>query len=153
MVDVGSKLVTHRIAVASGIILMLPETLGLIQSGGGKKGDVLAVARIAGIMACKRTADLVPLCHPLPLSSVAVEFKTRDDPACVVCEAEVRTHARTGVEMEALFAVQTALLTVYDMCKSADRGMTITDVCLLKKSGGKSGDWENPDRKPLVHRG
>jgi cyclic pyranopterin phosphate synthase len=153
MVDVGSKPVTHRVATASGTILMLPETLELIRSGKGKKGDVLATARIAGIMACKKTAELVPLCHPLPLSSIAVEFKTYDDPARVAGEAEVRTHARTGVEMEALLAVQTALLTVYDMCKAVDRGMTITDVCLLKKSGGKSGDWENPGKKPFVNQG
>ena len=153
MVDVGSKPVTHRVAVALGTILMLPETLELIRSGGGKKGEVLATARIAGIMACKKTAEFVPLCHPLPLSSIVVEFRSHDDPACVVCEAEVHTHARTGVEMEALLAVQTALLTIYDMCKAVDRGMTITDVCLLKKSGGKSGSWENPNRKPFIDQG
>ena len=147
MVDVGAKSVTYRVAVASGTILMLPDTLELIMSGQGKKGDVLSTARIAGIMACKKTADLVPLCHPLPLSSITVEFKAHDAPASIVCEVEARTHARTGVEMEALLAVQIALLTVYDMCKAVDRGMTITDVCLLKKSGGKSGDWTNPDRK------
>lgn len=147
MVDVGNKQATHRIAVASGVILMLPETLALIRSGENRKGDVLATARVAGIMACKKTADIVPLCHPLPLSLVAVQFKTRDKPASVVCEVRAETHARTGVEMEALLAVQAALLTVYDMCKAVDRGMTISSVCLLKKSGGKSGNWEHPGRK------
>ncbi len=144
MVDVGGKQATHRVAVAAGEILMRPETLALIRSGGHKKGDVFAAARIAGIMACKKTAELVPLCHPLPLSSVTIEFATRDEPACVKCRAQAETHARTGVEMEALVAVQAALLTVYDMCKAVDRGMTISGVRLLKKSGGVSGDWERP---------
>lgn len=147
MVDVGDKQSTHRVAVSSGVIRTLPETLALIRSGENRKGDVLATARIAGIMACKKTADLVPLCHPLPLSLVAIRFKTRDEPASVVCEAQVETHARTGVEMEALLAVQAALLTIYDMCKAVDRGMMISDVCLLKKSGGRSGSWEHPGRK------
>ncbi len=147
MVDVGDKQATHRIAVAAGDILMQPATLEQIRSGDHKKGDVLGAARIAGIMACKKTAELIPLCHPLPLSSVAVEFEICDQPACVKCRAQVETHARTGVEMEALAAVQTALLTVYDMCKAMDRGMKIDNVRLLKKSGGKSGDWERPDEK------
>ncbi len=144
MVDVGDKQATHRVAVAAGSILMRPETLALIRSGNHKKGDVLGAARIAGIMACKKTAELVPLCHPLPLSSATVKFETCDDPARVRCRAQVETRARTGVEMEALTAVQTALLTVYDMCKATDRSMTINNVRLLKKSGGRSGDWERP---------
>ena len=150
MVDVGSKRETHRTAVAAGSIFMRPETLALIHSGDHGKGDVLGAARIAGIMACKKTAELVPLCHPLPLSSVAVEFETCDEPAQVKCRVQAETHARTGVEMEALAAVQTALLTIYDMCKAVDRGMTIGNVRLLKKSGGRSGDWRRPGEK---HRG
>ena len=148
MVNVGDKQPTRRVAVAAGEILMLPETLALVRSGDHAKGDVLGAARIAGIMACKKTSDLVPLCHPLPLSAVAVEFETRDRPACVRCRARVETYARTGVEMEALVAVQTALLTVYDMCKAVDRGMTIDKVRLLEKLGGKSGDWKRPGEKP-----
>lgn len=144
MVDVGDKPTTRRVAVAAGAISMLPETLTLIREGGHKKGDVLAAARIAGIMASKKTAELVPLCHPLPLSSVAVDFELRDEPARVECRARAETRAQTGVEMEALVAVQTALLTIYDMCKSADRDMVIGNVRLLKKSGGRSGDWERP---------
>ena len=140
--DIGDKQTTHRVAVAAGNIFMQPETLALIRSGDHKKGDVLSAARIAGIMACKKTSELVPLCHPLPLSSVTVEFETCDEPACVRCHVRVETHARTGVEMEALNAVQVTLLTVYDMCKAADRGMTIGDVRLLSKSGGRSGTWQ-----------
>ena len=142
MVDVGAKPVTQREAVAEGRIRMRAETLGLIRAGGHKKGDVLGVARIAGIMGAKRTAELVPLCHPLPLSAVEIEFDTRDGPpAEVLCTATVRCSGKTGVEMEALTAVQVALLTVYDMCKAVDRGMTIDEVRLMVKSGGKSGQW------------
>jgi cyclic pyranopterin phosphate synthase len=141
MVDVGDKDETRRVARAEGIIRMLPETLAQITQGDNKKGDVLAVARIAGIMAAKRTAELIPLCHPLPLSRVAIELTPVADENLVRCLATTETVARTGVEMEALAAVQTALLTIYDMCKAVDRGMTITDVRLVEKSGGKSGHW------------
>jgi cyclic pyranopterin monophosphate synthase len=142
MVDVGAKAVTEREAVASGRILMAAETLALIQSAGIPKGDVLAVARIAGILAAKRTAELVPLCHPLPLTAVEVTLEPHARPPAVHCTASARTHGRTGVEMEALAAVQIALLTVYDMCKAVDRGMTITDVRLETKRGGQSGEWK-----------
>jgi cyclic pyranopterin phosphate synthase len=141
MVDVGGKEVTHRIAVASGKISMRPETLALIQEGGHKKGDVLATARIAGIMAAKRTADLVPLCHPIPVTKVEVDLTLDPQTNCALCQARVETRSQTGVEMEALTAVQIALLTVYDMCKAVDRGMTITDIQLMEKSGGRSGTW------------
>lgn len=141
MVDVGAKDVTAREAVAEGRILMQPATLGLIRKGGHKKGDVLAVARVAAIMAAKRTAELIPLCHPIALSAVEIELSAEEQPAAVHCRATVRTAGQTGVEMEALTAVQVALLTVYDMCKAVDRGMTITDVRLLAKRGGKSGEW------------
>jgi len=145
MVDVGGKDETARKAVAEGRILMESETLRRIREGDTRKGDVLAVARIAGIMGAKRTADLVPLCHPLALTRVDVELTPLDTPAAVHCRATVETHGRTGVEMEALTAVQVALLTIYDMCKAVDRGMTIEQVRLLEKSGGKSGHWQ---RKP-----
>lgn len=141
MVDVGDKPVTHRLAKAEGRILMRQETLRKVLEGRHKKGDVLAVARIAGIMAAKKTAELIPLCHPLPLTRVEVSLEPRQDEPAVHCLASVETDAKTGVEMEALTTVQIALLTIYDMCKSADRGMTITDVRLLEKSGGKSGVW------------
>ena len=141
MVDVGDKASTQRIAVAEGLIRMQPETLSLIVEGGHGKGDVLGVARVAGIMAAKKTSDLVPLCHPLTITKVAVDFETQNDINAVYCRATVHTRGQTGVEMEALTAVQIALLTVYDMCKAVDRGMTITDVGLLEKSGGKSGAW------------
>ncbi len=141
MVDVGAKEVTHRIAVAAGRISMRAETLALIQEGGHKKGDVLATARIAGIMAAKRTADLVPLCHPIPVTKVEVDLTLDPQTNCVCCRARVETRSQTGVEMEALTAVQVALLTTYDMCKAVDRGMTITDIQLLEKSGGRSGSW------------
>lgn len=141
MVDVGAKDATHRIAVAEGSISMRPETLELIEAGGHKKGDVLAIARVAGIMGAKRTAELVPLCHPLSLTAVEVDLKPVQSPALVHCRARVETRGRTGVEMEALTAVQVALLTVYDMCKSVDREMTIQNIRLLRKSGGRSGDW------------
>lgn len=143
MVDVASKAATHRVAVASGRIEMLPSTFALIQSGSVKKGDVLGIARIAAIQGAKRTSDLIPLCHPLALTRVAVDFQLEPSaqrPA-VVCSVTVETVGPTGVEMEALTAVNVALLTVYDMCKAVDRGMTITDVKLLEKHGGKSGSY------------
>jgi len=142
MVDVSAKDNTHRIARATGLIRMRPETLALIQSGTAKKGDVLGVARIAAIQAAKRTADLVPLCHPLPITRVAVDFALDEAAATVRCTAQVETLGRTGVEMEALTAVQVGLLTVYDMCKAADRGMVMEGIRVLHKSGGKSGDWD-----------
>jgi cyclic pyranopterin phosphate synthase len=143
MVDVGAKAATHRVAVASGRIQMLPSTLALVQAGTAKKGDVLGIARIAGIQGAKRTSDLIPLCHPLALTRVAVEFEVLSEAniPTIVCKATAETVGPTGVEMEALTAVQVALLTIYDMCKAADRGMTITDVKLLEKQGGKSGHW------------
>ncbi len=142
MVDVGSKDVTHRVAIAEGRIVMEPVTLKLISEGGHKKGDVLGIARVAGIMASKRTADLVPLCHPIAISRVEVELQPETDQNSIRCRARVETRGRTGVEMEALTAVQVALLTIYDMCKAVDRGMTICNVCLLEKSGGRSGHWK-----------
>jgi len=142
MVDVSAKAATHRVAVATGRIQMLPATLALVQAGTAKKGDVLGIARIAGIQGAKRTADLIPLCHPLALTRVAVEFEVLEGSIpTIVCNATAETVGPTGVEMEALTAVQVALLTIYDMCKAADRGMTITDVKLLEKQGGKSGHW------------
>jgi cyclic pyranopterin phosphate synthase len=142
MVDVGAKAATHRVAVATGRIQMLPSTLALVQAGTAKKGDVLGIARIAGIQGAKRTSDLIPLCHPLALTRVAVEFEVLEGSVpAIVCNATAETVGPTGVEMEALTAVQVALLTIYDMCKAADRGMTITDVKLLEKQGGKSGHW------------
>ena len=142
MVDVGDKDVTRRIAVAEGWIVMQPATLERVVAGAHAKGDVLGVARIAGIMAAKRTADLIPLCHPLALARVAVDLEPQPERNAVRCQATVETRSRTGVEMEALTAVQIALLTVYDMCKAVDRGMTLTDIRLLEKSGGKSGLYE-----------
>jgi cyclic pyranopterin phosphate synthase len=141
MVDVGAKNETHRIAVAAGTIRMKPETLALIVSGNAKKGDVLGIARIAAIMGAKRTSDLVPLCHPLALTRVAVDFEVDEAANSVHCRAQVETVGKTGVEMEALTAVQVGLLTIYDMCKAVDRGMVMTDVRVLEKHGGKSGDW------------
>lgn len=141
MVDIGDKKETHRIAIASGIIRMNIQTLSLIQSGTTKKGDVLGIARIAAIMASKRTSDLIPLCHPLTLTRVAVNFSIDQINACITCEAQVETVGKTGVEMEALTAVQIGLLTIYDMCKAVDRGMIISDVQVVEKHGGKSGDW------------
>jgi cyclic pyranopterin phosphate synthase len=145
MVDVAAKSATHRIAVASGRIDMLPGTLALIETGNAKKGDVLGIARIAGIQGAKRTSDLIPLCHPIALTRVAMEFTAvpanGSQSAHVWCSATAETVGPTGVEMEALTAVQVALLTIYDMCKAADRGMTITDVKLLEKHGGKSGSF------------
>lgn len=141
MVDVGAKADTHRIAVARGTIRMKPETLELVRSGTAKKGDVLGVARIAAIMGAKRTSDLVPLCHPLAITRVAVDFEIDEANSCVHCRAQVETLGKTGVEMEALTAVQVGLLTVYDMCKAVDRGMVMTNVHVQEKHGGKSGDW------------
>lgn len=141
MVDVSAKPITKREASAVGSIHMLPETFELIQQGGHKKGDVLGIARIAGIMASKKTADLIPLCHPLALTKVTVEFELDEVNFSVYCRATVATSGQTGVEMEALTAVQIALLTIYDMCKAVDRGMTITAVRLVEKAGGKSGYW------------
>jgi cyclic pyranopterin phosphate synthase len=145
MVDVAAKPPTHRIAVAQGRIEMLPATLALIATGSAKKGDVLGIARIAGIQGAKRTSDLIPLCHPIALTRVAMAFEvvpaSGEHPAHVQCSATAETVGPTGVEMEALTAVQVALLTIYDMCKAVDRGMTITDVKLLEKHGGKSGSF------------
>ena len=144
MVDVGDKLQTKRSAVASGIITMLPNTLKLILQGDAKKGDVLGVARIAAIQASKKTADLIPLCHPIALTKVRITFKVDEATTSVTCTAICETTGQTGVEMEALTAVSVGLLTIYDMCKAADRGMVISDVKLLEKHGGKSGDWAAP---------
>jgi cyclic pyranopterin phosphate synthase len=141
MVDVGAKSSTRRIAVATGRIDMLPATLALIASGTAKKGDVLGIARIAGIMGAKKTSDLIPLCHPIGLTRVAVDFEVLSAESAVVCTATAETIGQTGVEMEALTAVQVALLTIYDMCKAVDRGMTMNGVTLLEKHGGKSGSF------------
>lgn len=141
MVDVAAKPATHRVAVAHGRITMNPATLAIILEGTAKKGDVLGIARIAGIMAAKKTSDLIPLCHPLALTRVALDFHPDTASASIVCQATVETVGPTGVEMEALTAVQVALLTIYDMCKAADRGMTMTDIQLLEKHGGKSGSF------------
>lgn len=141
MVDVGDKPATRRIAIAEGHIVMRPDTLSLIEQGSHKKGDVLGIARIAGIMGAKRTADLIPLCHPVILTHVDVAFTTCSEPPSVHCHVTVETVGPTGVEMEALSAVQVALLTVYDMCKAVDRGMRIEGVRLLEKTGGRSGHW------------
>ena len=144
MVDVADKAETRRVAIARGSIRMRPETLALIIGGGVKKGDVLGIARIAAIQAAKRTSDLIPLCHPLALTRVAVEFDTDVAQAAMNCTATVETLGRTGVEMEALTAVQIGLLTIYDMCKAADRDMRMTDIRLVEKHGGKSGSWTAP---------
>lgn len=141
MVDVGDKAHTRRIAVASGVISMLPATLQLIKNGDAKKGDVLGIARIAAIQGSKRTPDLIPLCHPISLTKVAVTFETDDQHSAITITATTETTGQTGVEMEALTAVSVGLLTIYDMCKAADRGMIISDIKLLEKHGGKSGDW------------
>jgi cyclic pyranopterin monophosphate synthase len=141
MVDVRAKAASHRIAIATGRIVMQPSTLALLAGGHAQKGDVLGIARVAGIMAAKRTSDLIPLCHPIALTRVTIEWKVISEPPCVQCSATAETVASTGVEMEALTAVQVALLTVYDMCKAADRGMVITDVRLQEKHGGKSGSY------------
>lgn len=145
MVDVSDKDSTHRIAVAEGTIRMQAGTLALITEGGHKKGDVLGIARVAGIMAAKKTAELIPLCHPLAISHIDINLEPGPDGPAVHCRARVETTGPTGVEMEALNAVQVTLLTIYDMCKAADRGMSIDSVRLLKKTGGKSGDWAKQD--------
>ncbi|MFN3956347.1 MULTISPECIES: cyclic pyranopterin monophosphate synthase MoaC [Tepidimonas] len=150
MVDVGAKAATHRVAVAEGRIRMQPATLALIERGTARKGDVLGVARIAGIMAAKRTAELIPLCHPIALTRVALDFAIEPDGPAVRVQATAETVGPTGVEMEALTAVQVALLTIYDMCKAADRGMTIGDVRLLEKQGGKSGHYVAAPRPSVV---
>ena len=141
MVDIGEKAETHRVAIATGKISMLHSTLDLIQQGNAKKGDVLGIARIAAIQASKKTADLIPLCHPIPLTRVAVDFEIDAATASILCKVTTETYGKTGVEMEALTAVNVGLLTIYDMCKAADRGMVISDIMLLEKHGGKSGDW------------
>ena len=146
MVDVGGKAISHRIAITEGRIRMQPETLALIEQGGHKKGDVLGIARTAGIMAAKKTSDLIPLCHPLPLTHIEIELTPERNSNSVHCRCTVETRGQTGVEMEALCAVQVTLLTIYDMCKAVDRGMTIEQVRLLEKSGGKSGHW-NRDKE------
>ena len=139
MVDVGGKPSTHRLARATGTILMQPATLALIASGTAKKGDVLGIAKVAAIMGAKRTSELIPLCHPLALTRVTVDFELGE--RCVICTTQVETVGPTGVEMEALCAVQTGLLTIYDMCKAVDRGMVMTDIKVLEKHGGQSGHW------------
>ncbi|MBU3561174.1 cyclic pyranopterin monophosphate synthase MoaC [Polynucleobacter hallstattensis] len=142
MVNVGDKPNTHRIAVATGKITMLPATFGMIEAGTHKKGDVLGIARIAGIQASKKTSDLIPLCHPLALTHVSLEFVLSNETSTITCQVRAETTGPTGVEMEALTAVQVALLTIYDMAKAVDRGMVMGDVHLLEKSGGKSGEWK-----------
>ena len=144
MVDVGAKSETTRVARAGGSIAMQAATLALIQAGSAKKGDVLGIARIAAIQASKRTAELIPLCHPLALTRVGVEFRIDAEQCRIDCEVTAETVGRTGVEMEALTAVSVGLLTIYDMCKAADRGMRIEKICLLEKAGGKSGHWTAP---------
>ncbi len=145
MVDVGAKQDTQRVAIAEGWIRMQPETLARIRQGDHKKGDVLGIARVAGIMAAKKTSELIPLCHPLALTRVDIELDPQDDPVAVHCRATVETFGKTGVEMEALTAVQIALLTIYDMCKAVDRGMRMVDIRLVEKRGGKSGHWRAPE--------
>ena len=142
MVNVGDKASTHRVAVATGKISMLPETFKMVEAGTHKKGDVLGIARIAGIQASKKTAELIPLCHPLALTHVGLEFQLNTKENSITCQVRAETIGPTGVEMEALTAVQVALLTIYDMCKAVDRGMVMGDIKLLEKSGGKSGDWK-----------
>ena len=146
MVDVGGKPVTHRVAVATGRIAMQASTFALVAGGTSRKGDVLGVARIAAIQAAKRTSELIPLCHPLAITKVSVDFTLDAAAHAVECRAEVHTSGQTGVEMEALTAVQIGLLTIYDMCKAVDRGMVISDVRLLSKEGGKSGTWAREEQ-------
>ncbi len=147
MVDVGDKGLTHRTAVAQGRITMKPETFSLIAQGRAKKGDVIGVARVAAIMASKKTAELVPLCHPIALTHVAVDFELDEKESAVICRATCETRGQTGVEMEALTAVQVGLLTVYDMCKAVDRFMVMGEIRLLEKMGGKSGHWIAPQQQ------
>jgi len=145
MVDVGDKAVTERVAIAGAVVAMQAGTLALLERGAHEKGDVLAVARIAGIQAAKKCSDLIPLCHPLMLDAVDVSFRIDAPATCVHIESRARVCAKTGVEMEALTAATVAALTIYDMCKAVDRGMEIRDVRLLSKSGGRSGDWRRPE--------
>lgn len=152
MVDVGDKPSTQRVAVAEGHIVMQADTLARILAGDHKKGDVLGIARIAAIMAAKRTADLIPLCHPIPISGMEVEFEADNSNHRIRCVVSVKTSGQTGVEMEALTAVQIGLLTIYDMCKAVDRGMTLQDIRLLRKAGGKSGDWQHPEDQNSPNR-
>jgi len=142
MVDVGAKAETLRVATAAGVIRMKPATLALVLAGTAKKGDVLGVARVAAIQAAKKTSELIPLCHPVPISSISIEFAPDEGESLVRIQATVACIARTGVEMEALTAVQVGLLTIYDMCKAADRAMTMGEIRLLEKTGGKSGDYK-----------
>ncbi|MDX9718975.1 cyclic pyranopterin monophosphate synthase MoaC [Thauera sp. WH-2] len=142
MVDVGAKAETRRVAIATGRILMLPDTFAMVKSGTAKKGDVLGIARIAAIQAAKRTSDLIPLCHPIPLTRVAVEFDLDETECAIRCTVTAETVGRTGVEMEALTAVNVGLLTIYDMCKAIDRGMRMEGIQLMEKLGGKSGHWK-----------
>jgi cyclic pyranopterin monophosphate synthase len=148
MVDVSAKAMTQRTAITEGYILMDLETLQMILTGGHKKGDVLAIARIAGIMASKKTAELIPLCHPLPITHVEISLKPEVELQRVRCQSTVKTNGQTGVEMESLCATQVALLTIYDMCKAVDKGMVIQSVRLLEKVGGKSGHWQRADQSP-----
>lgn len=143
MVDVGEKPVTARTAIATGRIEMQEQTLRLIQRGEHKKGDVIGIARVAGIMAAKKTAELIPLCHPIGLDKISIDFEINEQENAVYCRVLAKTQAQTGVEMEALMAVEVALLTIYDMCKAVDRGMTITNIKLIEKTGGKSGTWKS----------
>lgn len=145
MVDVGSKPSSERRAEAEGRIVMAPETLDLIEKGGHKKGDVLGIARVAAIMAAKKTSELIPLCHPIAITAIEINFRIEKEDTAVHCSATVETRGQTGVEMEALTAVEIALLTIYDMCKAVDRGMTLTGIRLLEKTGGKSGFWRRTE--------
>ena len=145
MVDVGDKLTTHRVAIAGGHISMLPATYAMVCAGTHKKGDVLGIARVAGIMAAKRTSELIPLCHPIGLTKVEVNFQTDETTHRIICQVQAQTRSQTGVEMEAIVGLQTTLATIYDMCKAVDRGMTIGEVRVLEKSGGKSGHYRLDD--------
>ena len=145
MVDVGDKAATKRTAIAAGVVSMAPETLALIRSGGTKKGDVLSVAQVAGIQAAKHCWEMIPMCHPLPLTGIDILFSLREDPCCVEITAQVRCYGATGVEMEALSAVSVAALTIYDMCKAVQKDMRIENIRLLSKTGGKSGDYHMED--------
>ena len=146
MVDVSSKDNTDRLDIAKGTVKMKRETFNIMTEGKAKKGDVLSIARVAGIMGCKKTSDLIPLCHPIPLSNVKINFEPNTELPGVDIEAHVKTNGPTGVEMEALVAVNASLLTIYDMCKGISKNMQITDIKLLKKTGGKSGDWEKSSK-------
>ncbi|MBC6414745.1 MAG: cyclic pyranopterin monophosphate synthase MoaC [Chromatiales bacterium] len=149
MVNISDKAVTRRVAIAEGCILLNEKTLQAILSGKSAKGDVLGVARLAGIMAAKRTSELIPLCHSISLSSIEVNFETQSKPPAVVCRSRAEIDAKTGIEMEAITAVQIALLTVYDMCKAMDRGMVIDNIRLIEKSGGRSGTWHRPENSSV----